>query len=106
MKLLSVEPTPSPNNMKFNLDETLAKGHERTYTPKDKEQAPSFIAHILRLDGIRNVYHAADFIAVERHPKKDWKALVPEILAVFGETTDSFASMQFSDTADAPTGFR
>ena len=31
MKLVSIEPTPNPNSMKLNLDESLPKGVSRTY---------------------------------------------------------------------------
>ena len=36
MKLVSIEPTPNPNSMKLNLDESLPKGVSRTYTAEDR----------------------------------------------------------------------
>lgn len=34
MKLISIEPTPSPNSMKLNVDESLPRGIRQSYTKK------------------------------------------------------------------------
>ncbi len=34
MKLISIEPTPSPNTMKLNVDEQLPAGKKYTYVKK------------------------------------------------------------------------
>lgn len=89
MKIKSIEPTPSPNTMKIILDEELPGGVRNNYKKDMYDIAPPKIKEILLLDGVKGVYHVADFLAVERHPKYDWKELLSEIRAILGEEEDS-----------------
>jgi hypothetical protein len=88
MKIIAVEPTPSPNTMKFTLNEALPQGKANNYTLKQKQDAPQFVKEILDIEGVKGVYHVADFIAVERTPKVDWKAILPKVRHVFGEHSE------------------
>lgn len=83
MKLVSIEPTPSPNTMKLNMDERVDRA--RTYTKQHGEKAPEYIQAILKIDGVKSVFQTADFIAVDRMPGEDWKEILREISSVFGE---------------------
>ncbi|WP_040949554.1 conserved virulence factor C family protein [Gorillibacterium massiliense] len=87
MKLISVEPTPSPNTMKLNLDETLPAGIRRTYTRDYPGSIPDKVRKILQVQGVTSVYHAADFLAVDRHPKGDWKAILSEVRDILGDAS-------------------
>jgi hypothetical protein len=85
MKIKAIEPTPSPNTMKVILEEEL-KSHERNnYTKKNQEEAPEIIQQILAIEGVKGVYHVADFLALERNSKFDWKDILAEVRQVFGE---------------------
>lgn len=85
MKIVSIEPTPSPNTMKIILDEELPSGKSHNYKKNDGDGAPKFIKELLRIDGIKGVYHVADFLAIDRNPKVDWKIILPEARKVFGD---------------------
>lgn len=85
MKIVSIEPTPSPNTMKINLDEELPMGKSHNYKKEDKDGAPEIIKKILSIDGIKGVYHVADFLAVERNAKFDWQDLLYQVRKAFGE---------------------
>lgn len=85
MKIKSIEPTPSPNTMKINLDEELPGGKSNNYNEKNAEGAPAVIQDILKIEGIKGVYHVADFLAVERNAKYDWKQILPQVRSAFGE---------------------
>ena len=89
MKLISIEPTPSPNTMKLNLDESLPKGVKRTFTAKDKTSAPVLFQKILDVPGVVSIFHTADFIAVDRSPKGDWQSILSQIRAILGGSADS-----------------
>ncbi len=97
MKIQSIEPTPSPNTMKILLDEALSAGKNYNYKAKDVEEAPSFIQGILAIDGVTGVYHVADFLAVERHPKHDWKEILPKVREALGENVAETESSQQVD---------
>lgn len=85
LNIKSIEPTPSPNTMKINLDEELPMGASHNYKQETSEGAPLVIRSILQIEGIKGVYHVADFLAIERNAKYDWKILLPKVRQAFGE---------------------
>jgi hypothetical protein len=70
--------------MKLNLDETLPKGIKHTYTREQANQAPPILRKLLAIEGVRSVFHTADFIAVDRQPKIDWQPILTEAREAFG----------------------
>ncbi|MDQ0255241.1 hypothetical protein J2S74_002623 [Evansella vedderi] len=99
MKIISVEPTPSPNTMKLTLNKELPHGKSHNYTREIAADGPSFVQELFQIEGVKGVYHVADFIAVERNPKVDWKDILPKVRAVFGESesTEESASNEIND---------
>jgi hypothetical protein len=90
MKILSIEPTPSPNTMKVILDQEMPMGKSNNYKKDSVEGAPEVIKAILEVPGVKGVYHVADFLAVERNAKFDWKEILPQVRSAFGEETADF----------------
>lgn len=88
MKIKGIEPTPSPNTMKIILDQELPMGKSHNYKKETTADAPVIIQNILQIEGIKGVYHVADFLAVERNAKYDWKDLLPQVRNAFGETAE------------------
>ncbi|WP_226676924.1 conserved virulence factor C family protein [Mesobacillus jeotgali] len=88
MKIVSIEPTPSPNTMKINLDEELPMGNSNNYKKDSAAGAPEVVLNILDIEGVKGVYHVADFLAVERNAKFDWKVILPEVRKAFGEDAE------------------
>ncbi|WML47774.1 conserved virulence factor C family protein [Neobacillus sp. PS3-34] len=84
MKIVSIEPTPSPNTMKITLDSELPMGTSHNYKKDTSAGAPEAVKAILEVEGIKGVYHVADFLAVERNAKYDWKDLLPKVRQAFG----------------------
>jgi len=101
MKLLSIEPTPNPNSMKLNLDETLPKGVATTYRPEGKNHYPPGIQRLLAIPGIQSLYHAGDFLAVQRVPSAPWETLLAQVREVLGGEAAPLAP-----TSDRPQGER
>ena len=92
LKIKAIEPTPSPNTMKIILDQELPMGKSHNYKKETSADAPAIIQGILQIDGIKGVYHVADFLAVERNAKFDWKDLLPQVRQNFGETAEQSGS--------------
>ncbi len=90
MKLISIEPTPSPNSMKINVDELLPRGQRLNYKKDDAQQAPELYQRLLAIEGVRGVFRTADFIALDRRPGADWSAILNEA----GQLFDSSTAMQ------------
>ncbi|HZG81932.1 MAG TPA: NifU N-terminal domain-containing protein, partial [Brevibacillus sp.] len=78
MKLLSIEPTPSPNVMKLNVDERLPDGVQRVYTKEKAENVPDLMAKLLAIDGVVSIFHTADFLALERKSNADWQKILTQ----------------------------
>ncbi|MCR2820174.1 conserved virulence factor C family protein [Lederbergia panacisoli] len=89
MKIITIEPTPSPNTMKIILDEALASGKSNNYKKDQTEGAPPIINKILHIEGVNGVYHVADFLAVERNGKYSWEEILPSVREAFGEESSS-----------------
>ncbi|MBW5448410.1 virulence factor [Cohnella sp. CFH 77786] len=92
MILLSIEPTPSPNSMKLNVDEKLAPGIRHDYKEDQADQAPPLIARLLRIPGVKGVFRTADFLALDRKGNADWAAILLEVKEVFGEAGEGSAA--------------
>ncbi|TWE06106.1 HEAT repeat protein [Neobacillus bataviensis] len=97
LKIKAIEPTPSPNTMKINLDQELPMGKSHNYKKETSSDAPPIIQAILQIEGIKGVYHVADFLAVERNAKYDWKELLPQVRQAFGEKTEETANINKLD---------
>ncbi|AQQ53535.1 conserved virulence factor C family protein [Planococcus lenghuensis] len=85
MKIITIEPTPSPNTMKVVIDQELPFGKSHNYKPETVEGAPEQIQALFTIDGVKGIYHVADFLAVERNAKYDWEGILAEVRRVFGE---------------------
>lgn len=91
MNIISIEPTPNPNSMKLNTDESLPTGVSLSFTKRNSDKAPDYIKTLLNIEGIKSVFQTADFIAVERNPKTDWQPILAEVKDAF-ETIKELAS--------------
>jgi hypothetical protein len=87
--------------MKVILSEELPAGARNNYTKENSTQAPEIIQEILKIEGVKGVYHVADFLAVERNARFDWKAILSEVRAAFGEREEQ----QKENTGKSLEGF-
>lgn len=85
MKIKTIEPTPSPNTMKVVIDQELPFGKSHNYSKTNSEGAPKEVQQILDIEGVKGIYHVADFLAIERLSKVDWETILAEVRSVFGE---------------------
>lgn len=97
MKILTIEPTPSPNTMKIVLDHELPFGKAHNYNEANKTDASKEIQDILAIEGVKGVYHVADFLAVERIAKYDWESILAAVRIAFGEDEQTKKSEQQMD---------
>ncbi|MDL4839341.1 conserved virulence factor C family protein [Aquibacillus rhizosphaerae] len=85
MKIISIEPTPSPHSMKINLNETLPDNQTMNYKQGDDlSSAPTYIQSLFEIEGVKGIYQVVDFIALERHPKVAWEVILPEVRRTLG----------------------
>ncbi|MBP1157579.1 MULTISPECIES: conserved virulence factor C family protein [unclassified Paenibacillus] len=105
MKIISIEPTPSPNTMKINLTEKLPNGMRQTFTRDQAAEAPDpNLRQLLAIEGVKALYRAADFIALDRTPKGDWSSILAEARAILGEAVTDAPSAPVQSGMDQPNG--
>lgn len=71
--------------MKIVVDEELPFGKSFNYTKEIATSAPQEIQAILHVDGVKGVYHVADFLAIERNAKFTWENILSSIRHALGE---------------------
>ena len=71
--------------MKINLDKELPMGKSHNYKKDSMEGAPEIVQKVLEIEGIKGVYHVADFLAIERNAKYDWREILPLVRKAFGQ---------------------
>lgn len=103
MKITGIEPTPSPNSMKINLTETLPGTERYNYTKDQADKAPEFISEILKVEGVKSIYHVADFIALERNPRAKWEDILAGVRKVFGQDEEFSTQEQEAQKEDEIT---
>ena len=94
MKIVTIEPTPSPNSMKIVLDTELPQGTGHNYKKSDAETAPHPISALLNINGVKGIYHVMNFMAVERVGKVAWESILADVQAVFNEEQSEETEVQ------------
>lgn len=98
MKIVSIEPTPSPHSMKVNVDEILSDGENQNFQLKDDlSSAPAYIKSLFEIEGIKGLYQVQDFITLQRNPRVKWEVILPEVRNVLGSSetmTEAFTTEQ------------
>lgn len=97
MKIITIEPTPSPNSMKIVVDTELPFGKSYNFTKDNKDEATGEAAAILAIEGVKGVYHVADFFAVERNAKYAWEGILASIRQVLGENVHEVNTSQVAN---------
>lgn len=82
MEIKKIEPTPSPNTLKITLDFKKEDMKSTTYQSIEASN-PAFINELLNIQNVKSVFHALDFISVDKNPGSDWDIVLPEIKQVF-----------------------
>lgn len=80
--------------MKIVLDTELPQGVAHNYKKSDAETAPSPIAELLGIHGIKGIYHVMDFMAVERIANVAWETILAEVQAVLNDELADQAEAQ------------
>src|SRR5699024_430200 len=90
MKIISMEPTPSPYSLKVNMDQSLPDGVFENFKIDDiRDDMPKYAKDLFAIKGIKGLYRVTNFITIERDPKVNWEAIVPEVRSVFGVISEN-----------------
>ena len=97
MKILSIEPTPSPNSMKVIIDQDLPFGKSFNYTKDNITQASEELQAIFAVEGVKGIYHVSNFLAVERNAKFAWENILADIRRAIGGEAAEVEQQQFNE---------
>ncbi|MFD2630562.1 conserved virulence factor C family protein [Oceanobacillus kapialis] len=87
MRIVAIEPTPSPYSMKINVDESLPDGQTENYKRDDDMlKAPEYARNLFQIDGVKGLYRVVDFIALERNPRTPWEEILPAVRQTLGSS--------------------
>lgn len=110
MKIVSMEPTPSPYSMKINVNVRLQDGDFEEYKRNGNiEEVPDYVRQLFAIPGVKGLYRVVDFITVERDPRTNWEEILPKIIEVIGSdenTTTLFSKAVGSNSEDAYAGVK
>src|SRR5690625_2727564 len=85
LKILSIEPTPSPHSMKINVNKQLPDSETLNFKLGDDiSNAPEYINDLFKIEGITNIYRVVDFITIARHPRVAWEEILPAVRETLG----------------------
>lgn len=79
---ITVETTPNPRAMKFNVGSPVGA----TATATDRDSADTRIAPLFDIDGVVSVFMTADFVTVSRREDASWDEIVPSAVSVLEES--------------------
>ena len=92
MKIVTIEPTPSPNSMKIVIDQDLPFGKSFNYTKETIAEASPELQAIFAVEGVKGIYHVSNFLAVERNAKFAWETILAGIRNALGENNEAVDS--------------
>lgn len=78
MRVLQIDPTPNPDAMKITVDFEKEGARSSTYD-RVSDDNPDFINEILNLEGVRSVFHALNFITVDKKADAEWGTLLEDV---------------------------
>lgn len=107
MRIISMEPTPSPYSLKVNVNEHLPDGESLNFTENDDvSNAPQYIQDLLNIEGVKGLYRVVDFITIERNPRVEWETILLKVREVIGsdEETEALFSKAITTSDDDAFG--
>lgn len=84
MKVLQIDATPNPDSMKITLDFDKEGSRSATYD-RIEDDNPKFINDLLKIEGVRSLFHAINFVTVDKKSDYEWDQLIDSVV----ETIDN-----------------
>jgi Fe-S cluster biogenesis protein NfuA len=103
MRVLSFEPTPNPNAMKFLVDGRLIEGGSRAFESSERAAEDPLASSLFALGKVNTVFFMPGFVTVNKEDGADWGALAPAVARVIETATESQANASHT-TGSAPSG--
>jgi Fe-S cluster biogenesis protein NfuA len=70
--LITSEPTPNPNSIKFNVNRTLVSGAPRDFTTADAAEKSPLAKELFLINGVSGVFIGGNFVTVSMNAENVW----------------------------------
>ncbi|MCL4155651.1 UNVERIFIED_CONTAM: hypothetical protein GTU68_065976 [Idotea baltica] len=78
---IQTQDTPNPQTLKFLPGVEVLKSGTRSYESADNCNDAPIAASVFKVEGVRSIFLAKDFISVTKEEAQDWEYLKPLVLA-------------------------
>ena len=92
-KVLSTQPTPNPDAMKFLVSHPVIVEGTRSFSSEDEAKGDAFAEALFALPGILNVYVSQDYVSVTKSMMECWTDLVEPIRDVIENKLQGYESI-------------
>ena len=83
-QVISVEPTPNPNALKFLLDGRISEKPVSFLSPA-AGQGHALAQKLFAIEGVTSLLLLDDFVTVNKQPGAQWKTITAAVKKVLGE---------------------
>lgn len=86
--VLSIDPTPNENALKFTVDRRLTTPGSKTFANAEAAQANGIAAAVFQVAGVKSVFMVNDFITVTKQPDAYWEDITEALRAAIEGASD------------------
>ncbi len=87
--VISPQPTPNPNSVKFVASRRLHDGTTKTFYNAAAAAADPVASRLFALPGVTGVMILNDFCSVNQDGSQPWEVLAPKVIAILNEAYGS-----------------
>lgn len=85
--VVTPDPTPNPNAMRFEFDEGVFGGLSLTMGDKADADGMPWAEALFDLPGVEGLFAREDFVTVTKDPEIDWSEITPQVITIL-QTAD------------------
>ena len=78
-KVLSTQPTPNPDALKFLVSGTVVLSGTKSFSSENEGDGDAFAEAIFKLPGVQSIYLNQDYVSVTKAMMEEWSDLVEPI---------------------------
>ncbi|WP_411347966.1 NifU N-terminal domain-containing protein [Paenibacillus sp. WLX2291] len=82
---IQLQPTPNPNAVKINADQTIFEGAGSKSVKAGDTTDHALAQALVNIDGVDNIFGMRDFVTVSKLPDASWDDIMPQVEKIFEE---------------------
>lgn len=102
MRVMNFEPTPNPNAMKFNLDDTLVSGGSLSFDSPEAASADPLADALFRTGKVVSVFFMPNFLTVTKPEEASWGVVAPIVARTVETAAEAVAARRAAQPGESP----